>query len=333
MGPLGCRRAAALLSVASALLLLAVDGEREDGLECQPFAAHPTWPLFHTMQEVVRNSSDGSVRLAPGGINDANAIFKLGQHYHIMHQDHSNGSSWGHLVSKDLAHWTRVGMAMPPHDPYKVGQEGQCDGSFSAPSGIGPVILWTPDCDIGPIRPPHPPTPGSLGGPDRPRVGVAFPKNKSDPLLREFVMEPTLADFGESVPGGDPGRVFKSERGDYWNTLMCYNGTWPTTLARYTSTDPKLLNWTLADKNFATVVDDSTGKPTGAAVGAIAPAMFYALPGAPHGTYIINSHEGEMWAVGTYDPSTEKMVVNSSVAYERPVQFLNMRQRTAFFLT
>ena len=43
-------------------------------------------------------------------------------------------------------------------------------------SGIGPVILWTPDCDIGPIRPPHPPTPGSLGGPDRPRVGVAFPK-------------------------------------------------------------------------------------------------------------------------------------------------------------
>ena len=92
MGPLGCRHTAALLSAASALLLLAVDAEPEDSLECQPFAAHPTWPLFHTMQEVVRNNSGGSVRLEPGGINDANAIFKLGQYYHIMHQDHSNDS-------------------------------------------------------------------------------------------------------------------------------------------------------------------------------------------------------------------------------------------------
>jgi hypothetical protein len=158
-------------------------------------------------------------------------------------------------------------------------------------------------------------------------VAVVFSKNKSDPLLREFIMEPTLADFGESVSGGGPGRVFKSERGDYWNTLMCYNGTWPTTLARYMSTDLKL-NWTLTDKNFATVVNDSTGKPTGAAVGAIAPAMFYALPGAPPGTYIINSHEDELWAAGTYDPSTEKMVVNSSAAYERPVQkWLSRRPR------
>ena len=291
-------------------------------LECQPFASHPTWPLFHIMQEVAENQTDGTVQLAKGGINDANAIFKHGEYYHVMHQDHSNGSSWGHLVSKDLAHWTRIGMVIPPKDPYGVGQEGQCDGSFSAPAGIGPVILWTPDCDIGPIRPAPPPGPappaGSLGGPDRPRVAVAFPKNSSDPLLREFVMQPNLTDFGESVPGGDPGRVFKSQKGEYWNTLMCYNGTWPTTLARYTSTDPKLLKWTLSDKNFASIVDDTTGKAIGA-VGAIAPAMFYALPGAPAGTFIINSMEGEQWAVGTYDPQTEKMTVKRSASHERPV--------------
>lgn len=293
-------------------------------LECQSFASHPTWPLYHIMQEVAKNETDGTVQLAKGGINDANAIFKHGEYYHVMHQDHSNGSSWGHLVSRDLAHWTRIGMVIPPHDPYGVGQEGQCDGSFSSPAGIGPVIMWTPDCDIGPIRPPHPPSPPSsgssvrVGGPDRPRVAVAFPRTSSDPLLREFVMQPELADFGESVPGGDPGRVFKSEKGDYWNTLMCYNGTWPTTLARYTSTDPKLLKWTLADHTFASIVDDATGKTLGA-VGAIAPAMFYALPGAPKGTFIINSMEGEQWAVGTYDPQTEKMTVNRSASHERPV--------------
>ena len=73
--------------------------------------------------------------------------------------------------------------------------------------------MWTPDCDEGTIRPPHNSSGSgsnkSSGGGgsarrqqlrlgfDRPRAAVAFPKNKSDPLLLDFVMEPTLIDFGE----------------------------------------------------------------------------------------------------------------------------------------
>jgi hypothetical protein len=130
--------------------------------------------------------------------------------------------------------------------------------------------MWTPDCDEGTIRPPHNSSGSgsnkSSGGGgsarrqqlrlgfDRPRAAVAFPKNKSDPLLLDFVMEPTLIDFGDSPPAADPGQVWQSDRGDYMNMIAEYENDTSCALARYTSTDPKLLKWSLADPSFATTI-------------------------------------------------------------------------------
>ena len=65
-----------------------------------------------------------------------------------VHQDHSNGTTWGHVISADLARWTRVRPIFSPRDPYQVWparSQYQCDGSLSFPEGIGPVVMWTPD--------------------------------------------------------------------------------------------------------------------------------------------------------------------------------------------
>jgi hypothetical protein len=222
------------------------------------------------------------------------------------------------------------------HDPYPLGpgvkSDGQCDGSISFPSTIGPTIMWTPDCDEGTIRPPHGNSSGRLGF-DRPRAGVAFPRNKSDPLLLDFVMEPTLVDFGDSPPAADPGQVWKSDRGDYMNMIAEYENDTSCALARYTSTDPKLLKWRLADPNFATI--DSGGgtsyssggstaaagetmhagerarvgsgpyskgcksaeiAPSASAVSASGAPMFYPLPGSPGlpggPTHVIDAENG-----------------------------------------
>ena len=104
----------------------------------------------------------------------------------------------------------------------------------------------------------------------------------------------------------------------------------PGTSGRYTSTDPKLLHWTLADSKFAKVVDAS-GKETGAAVAGIGAPMFYPIPNPAEGgpDHILTSNEGEVWAVGKYDPQTETMTVQESQTAERPVFGLNYLVKTA----
>eukprot|EP01050_Picozoa_sp_SAG11_P007988 SAG11_NODE_683_length_7747_cov_3.047463_5_plen_819_part_00 len=317
-------------------------------LECQPFEARPYWPKFHIKGEVAFSEAARGAHIVGSGVSDGNGIFQYEGRWHIMHQDHRNvtRATWGHLISSDLAWWTRVRNALPNIDHYenetRVPSDGQCDGSISFPAGIGPTIMWTPDCDEGAIRPPHDSTTrssrstaaGSLSvgsGYDRPRAAVAFLKNKSDPLLLDFVMEPELVDFGSSLPGADPGQVWKSEVGDYWNMIAEYEySVQPSSkgscaLGRYVSTDPKLLHWKLVDKSFATIGSDeqldpnqgavepypmladcqaTAGQPP--AVSASGAPMFYPLPGSPGlpdgPTHIIDAQNGgEAWAVGTYD--------------------------------
>jgi sucrose-6-phosphate hydrolase SacC (GH32 family) len=245
-----------------------------------------------------------------------------------------------------LQTWTRVRPIFTPHDPFnrttgiQPATQYQCDGSLSFPDGIGPVVMWTPDCDVGRITPPHHNASGThvqLGsGHDLPRAGVAFPRDTDDELLLDFVMEPELIDFGSSIPGGDPGRAWKSHKGDYWNCIFQINSNnlsnWsiPSTMqvpgssGRYTSTGPKLHTWVLADERFVRVIDAS-GKDTGKTIAGIGAPMFYPLPNAdPNGPdHIITSNEGEVWAVGKYDPATETMLVYENRTAERIVSGVN----------
>ena len=91
----------------------------------------------------------------------------------------------------------------------------------------------------------------------------------------------------------------------------------------YTSTDPKLLHWTLADPKFAAVID-ANGKETGAAIAGIGAPMFYPIPNAPpEMSHMITSDQGEVWAVGHYDPETEKMLVHENMTQVRVVEGVN----------
>ena len=109
-----------------------------------------------------------------------------------------------------------------------------------------------------------------------------------------------------------------------WNGTPGTSMQLPGTSGRYTSTDPKLLHWTLADSKFAKVVDAS-GTETGAAVAGIGAPMFYPIPNPAEGgpDHILTSNEGEVWAVGKYDPQTETMTVQENQTAERPVFGLN----------
>ena len=175
-------------------------------------------------------------------------------------------------------------------------------------TGSTPVILYGPDC-ASPLPPPKPPpSPPTVGLGDAARVEPATPADPSDPLLREWVKTQPGPVVFDGVPCSFPGRVWKSQVGAYWNMLCAYDGSGKGPWARYSSTDPALMTWKLADLDFTNVHG-----------GAAAGALFHALPGAPTAaeggpTHMISASGGAAVYLGTYDPTTEKLNVTSKVA-------------------
>ena len=153
---------------------------------------------------------------------------------------------------------------------------------------------------IPPLTQPLGPHPERLG--DTPRVEPAIPKDPSDPYLREWIKtEPGPVKF-DGVPCSFPGRVWKSKVGNYFNMVCAYGGRAPW--ARYTSTDPKLMEWKVADTSFTQGVDK----------GADAGALFHKIPNAdPDGpTHMINTNTGSAFYLGKYNSSTEVFTVTDS---------------------
>ena len=113
--------------------------------------------------------------------------------------------------------------------------------------------------------------------------------------------------------GSFPGRVWRSKVGSHFNMLCSLNGTgcW----ARYTSSDPRLMRWKLADKSFVR---------NGHAPYCDAGAMFHRIPGGPADgpTHLINANTGSAFMFGKYDEQLEIMtvvgstVIDSSLAYQ-----------------
>ena len=99
-----------------------------------------------------------------------------------------------------------------------------------------------------------------------PRVEVALPGANFVPGA--VAADPYLTDWIKTQPGpvkfigtpcSFPGRVWKSKVGNYWNMLCALDGKSPW--ARFTSSDPSLMTWKLADKSF------TQGKDAGGAAG------------------------------------------------------------------
>jgi hypothetical protein len=241
----------------------------------------------------------------PGGVNDANAVFQHAGTFHLMHQcdggpagaagafcgggwegpnphpvpgEQTYYHTWGHVVSTDLCHWRRIADTLTPNRT-NYEHSADCDGSVSFPPGVGPVLLYGPGCGWRGDAP-------DLG--DAPVVAVAFPSNRSDPLLAEWVRRPDrpVAFAQGSPPCSFAGSVWRHNV-SHWS-MVCTTGS---TRARYTApSSPGPMAglegpWTLADKAFG----------GGGAIGGKSGPAFLPLPlpqpGGP--THIISAGASE----------------------------------------
>lgn len=108
-------------------------------------------------------------------INDPNAPMYYKGWYHFFYQYNPKGAVWGnivwaHSVSRDLINWVALETAIQPS--IKSDKYGCWSGSATILRDGTPAIMYT--------------------GIDRADINyevqnIAFPKNKSDPLLREWV--------------------------------------------------------------------------------------------------------------------------------------------------
>eukprot|EP01046_Picozoa_sp_COSAG06_P024278 COSAG06_NODE_1971_length_7939_cov_87.132908_5_plen_278_part_00 len=232
--------------------------------------------------------------------------------YHVMNQ--AGGGNWTHAISNDLIHWFHIADALgrgPTNSTWD--NQGACDGTVSFPDlgeapfdGSTPILMYGPDCGV-PLHPPPPPS--RLGASsktmDTPHVEIALPaKPGEDKYLTAWVKtQPGPVTF-QGSPCSFPGRVWKSKVGDYWNMLCAYGGD-PGPWARYTSSDPSLMTWKMADTSFT----------KGADRGCDAGALFHRLPGAHSSggpTHMIDGPgSGEAFYLGTYDDQKEIFTVTS----------------------
>nr|XP_010912310.1 beta-fructofuranosidase, insoluble isoenzyme 3 isoform X2 [Elaeis guineensis] len=106
-------------------------------------------------------------------MNDPNGPMYYNGVYHFFYQYNPKGAVWGnivwaHSVSVDMINWKALEPAIYPSKPFDI--NGTWSGSATILPGDSPVILYT--------------------GVDRAGnqlQNIAFPKNLSDPYLREWI--------------------------------------------------------------------------------------------------------------------------------------------------
>ena len=178
-----------------------------------------------------------------------------------------------------------------PHDI------GPCDGTVSFPEGQpGPIIMYMPDCD-DPLDPRHP-----KKGDDTPRIAISRPADPDSPLLLDWLTDKSDILVFDGPPCSFPGRVWKSEVGNYYNMVCAYEGG--TVWARYTSSDPALLHWRVAARQFTA--------PRAVGNGLSGP-LFHRIPNAPPGgpSHMINADTGSSFYLGDYDSTSERLNITS----------------------
>ena len=147
-------------------------------------------------------------------LNDANAIFEFKGLYHVMLQ--AGGGNWTHgIAASPAGPWYTLADALSRETKSDVpwdSHQGPCDGTVSFPDlgkppydGSTPVILYGPDCNQ-PVS----------GANDAPRVEVALPAEPSDPTLKTWIKQMPGPVRFDGTPCSFPGRVWRSEKGDYW---------------------------------------------------------------------------------------------------------------------
>ena len=255
------------------------------------------------------------------GPHDANAIFNYRGTWHLMHQ--ANWTDWAHLVSTDLAHWTRLPSALAPN--------GDWDGTLTLLDGKPSILYDCANLVPGCIPPnasvlPAESAPLHLAPNDPARVGVARPADYEDANLTKWIKDPhNPIHIQNGRPGQGPSNMWRTHDGRVTNMLMTQGRHGP--LVRFQSTDPTLHNWTVAqpDPFFAQKSNGvavfyplpSGGNTSTDVFGSAGPTPTHLLghvTNAPHeaGTpwLVIGTYDGE--GTGGFTPTDAPMPLDSS---------------------
>ncbi|XP_023768664.1 beta-fructofuranosidase, insoluble isoenzyme CWINV3 [Lactuca sativa] len=169
-------------------------------------------------------------------MNDPNGPMCYNGVYHMFYQYNPFGPlfnlrmHWAHSVSHDLINWIHLDPAFAPSEPFDI--NGCLSGSASVIPGGKPIMLYT-----------------GIDTENRQVQNLAFPKDLSDPYLREWVKHtanPIISLPEEIQPDDfrDPTTVWLAEDGK-WRLLVGSQRDKTGIAFLYQSDD--FVNWTKSD--------------------------------------------------------------------------------------
>ncbi|XP_076940242.1 beta-fructofuranosidase, cell wall isozyme-like [Bidens hawaiensis] len=169
-------------------------------------------------------------------INDPNGPMYFNGVYHLFYQYNPYGPlwgniSWGHSISYDLVNWFLLEPALSPKEPYDV--KGCLSGSTTILDGLKPIILYTGQ-EVN----------------DSQVQNLAFPKNFSDPLLKDWIKwsgNPILTPDNDIYPEQfrDPSTAWMGPDGK-WRIVIGSEINGHGAALLYYSTNG--ISWTRSDK-------------------------------------------------------------------------------------
>ena len=150
-------------------------------------------------------------------MNEPHAPVYYNGMYHLFFQSNSVGTywrniCWGHLVSEDTVHWRQIQDAIVPMENTVV-PDGVWSGGAALDKNGVPVLFFTAGNDS--FR--------KAGLISNQNIGAAYPKDLSDPELKEWIVCDELA-IAQQEGQGRPGEFRDShiwKEGDSWYMLIC----------------------------------------------------------------------------------------------------------------
>lgn len=180
-------------------------------------------------------------------MNEPHAPFFYNGKYHLFFQFNLNGPyfhniCWGHLISDDMVNWKPLKEIITP-TAGTVCPDGVWSGGATLDGDGNPVLFFTAGDDA------------KTGANDlisNQNIGIARPKDLSDPELKEWVVDENYAIKQKSGQGkaGEfrDAYVYRDgdKKGEYtWYMFICSsNSSNRGTALVYTTTDDKFTNWT-----------------------------------------------------------------------------------------
>ncbi|XP_010262081.1 PREDICTED: beta-fructofuranosidase, insoluble isoenzyme CWINV1 [Nelumbo nucifera] len=232
-------------------------------------------------------------------MNDPNGPMIYKGIYHLFYQYNPFGAVWGNIVwahstSTDLVNWVRHDPAIYPSEPFDI--KGCWSGSATFLPGGKPAILYT-----------------GIDPQNRQVQNLAFPKNLSDPLLREWIklaQNPLMAPINgiNASSFRDPTTGWRGADGR-WRVIIGSKRRRRGMAILYRSKD--FIHWTKSQHPLHS--SDNTGMWECPDFFPVSPNGKMGLdtsvinPGVKHVLKVsLDDTKHEYYTIGTYDPAKDQ---------------------------